>query len=799
MRVRCLLFLLFYLLSIEIEVAAQNNNPGLSGILLDHEYEPVAGAVLSIEGIGSVTSDEQGKFSFLHINSGRLVLKTSHTGFETTIDTLIKNADQNLFVELRLFPLSNELNGITVMGKSENQKVREQAIRTVVIDTRAASAQAITITDLMNRSTGVRIRQNGGLGSQPELSVNGFQGKAIKYFKDGIPLDYQGEGYNIASLPLEVLERVEIYKGVLPVHLGADALGGAVNLVPKEIRKHRLNTFYEYGSFNTHRAGLSGAYRTRNNKWVMGGDLFFNYSENNYKATVNVINPVTRNPEPTRLPLFHNAYKNYYGEVFTAVQNVSWADELKLSISGFNLSRAVQHPALMTDAYGALQMRQNTIAPTLRYKKSTANQKLQLDQFAAYNELQTQRIDTLRGSYDWYGNFTPKAAAGESRLPSFSTINERQIVLRSNILYRINEQTGLNLNYVFTHAKRKATDPYGAKLNDTSIDLLSISSVYQKHVFGLSLKNSWLNDQLQNELIGKQYLYRASGLQNTWNALTITDTTRTQQKGTYWGIADAIKYQINPASFLRASAEYAYRLPEREELFGNNVFIVPNFELNPERSWNLNLGYRLEPNQKFTLEANSFYRNTQDLILLVPIQAPNAQYRNQEKVRGFGFDLDMAYQLTKHYKINANASWQDLRLFGITNAQDTWKNHARLRNTPYFFANAGINADYENIFNRKDQLKLYINYNYLREFYLETIPKNLEAGGFLGLSGSANLNTSLLIPDQHILNFGFTYQFSSEKISIGAELRNITNTDVFDYYRVQKPGRNASIKLSYYL
>ena len=57
--------------------------------------------------------------------------------------------------------------------------------------------------------------------------MNGFQDRAIKNFKDGIPMDYLGAGYNISLVPVNMLERVEVYKGVLPTALGADALGGA--------------------------------------------------------------------------------------------------------------------------------------------------------------------------------------------------------------------------------------------------------------------------------------------------------------------------------------------------------------------------------------------------------------------------------------------------------------------------------------------------------------------------------------------------------------------------------------------
>ncbi len=779
--------------------AFAQQNGKLEGIVIDENANPILGAQIKVSDLPVVFSDAQGSFIIHLEKNGKLPVSINHSEFEGYHDTIEKFANRDLKIEIQLFSNSQQVEGATVIGKSDNQKIREQAIRAILIDTRAMSTQAVSITDLMNRSTGIRIRQNGGMGSRPEVAVNGFQGRAIKYFKDGIPLDYLGEGYNISALPLEALARVEVYKGVLPVHLGADALGGAVNLVTANTRKKRFNAFYELGSFNTHRIGGSGAYRSKNQKWVLGGEVFYNYSKNDYKANVNVINPVTRNLESKRLPMFHNAFQNIYGEAFAALQNQSWADEIKFSIAGFALNRQVQHPALMTDAYGALETTQNTVAPSIRYKKRFWKNKIGFDQFIAFNVLKTQRTDTLRGSYDWYGNFTPKTSIGESRLPAKAHIEEQQWTWRSNINYQINTNAALDFNYVFTSANRSGTDPYGAKLNDTGIDLLSEASLYSKHVLGINLSNAFLNGKIQNDLVAKYYIYNASGIQNTWNSATIISIDRTHQTGNYWGIADAIKFQLNDKSLLRFSAEYAYRLPERDELFGNNVFVVPNFELNAEKSLNLNMGYRLEHYNKWTIEANTFFRNTQDLILLVPIQAPNAQYRNQENVRGFGFDVDVAYHFAKHYKITANATWQDLRLFGITNAQDVWKNNARLRNTPYCFANAGLNADYVDIISKKDQLKLYANYNFLREFYLETIPQDLEPSGFLGLSGTADLNTRLIIPNQHLLSFGFTYKLSNQKISIGGELRNALNQDVFDYYRVQRPGRNAAIKLSYHL
>src|SRR5690606_34972107 len=177
------------------------------------------------------------------------------------------------------------LESVTVTGKTETQQVREQAIRAVVVDTRPVAEQPVTLAELMNRSPGVRIRQTGGLGNAVDVSINGFQGNAVQYFRDGIPLEYLGGGYGINNVPINLLERAEVYKGVVPVSLGGDALGGAVNLVTRKHVGSMLDVSYEAASFNTHIANLS-AYHLSESGWFAGIDAFYNYSDNDYKANV---------------------------------------------------------------------------------------------------------------------------------------------------------------------------------------------------------------------------------------------------------------------------------------------------------------------------------------------------------------------------------------------------------------------------------------------------------------------------------------------------------------------------------
>lgn len=759
-------------------------------------HEAVSSATIRLESYQS-SSNSLGLAQFGQVKPGANILEVQAIGFRPFRDTINKNAGENLNLEVSLFREAELIEGIEVVGRGRLEKAKQEPIRSVIIDTRAISAQASSLTDIMNQSPGIRVRQNGSLGSKPELSINGFQGKAIKYFKDGIPIDYLGEGYNMSVIPLELLDHVQIYKGILPVNLGADALGGAINLVSNQSTENQLRAYYEIGSFQTHRAGVTSHFFSKDKRLGYGLDLNYNYSANNYKALLEVPNPETMNLEKQRLPLFHNAYRNAFAEAYFSIRERTWADELKFSILGFDLKKEQQHPALMTDAYGAVLGKQRTIAPSIRYQKALLGGKLKIDQYGSYNDLISQRIDTLHGRYDWYGNFSPRTEPGESRLASNSEVHEKQWLSRSNLSYQLNPFSKLEFNYVYSNVSRSGKDPLGPKVQGTGEDVLSLPAKYQKHVFNLGLENYFFGEKLQNQVIAKHYRYIASGINNTWYFTEITLDNFREVNGNYWGVTEAIKYQINPLSLVRGSIEYSYRLPEREELFGNNVFIVPNFEINPERSFNASIGYQSRFFDKLQFEFNGFYRRTKDLILLVPIQAPNAQYQNQDQVKGFGFDVDLAYQLNKNYSISGNATWQDLRLFGISKPVDSWKNEARLRNTPYFFANLAAQAKYDNLFSQQDELKLFLHYNFMREFYLETISKDLEPGGFLGLQGSANLNSNLIIPNQQVWNVGALYKFAPSKLQLGAEVRNLLNQELYDYYRVQRPGRSFHLKLSY--
>ena len=78
---------------------------------------------------------------------------------------------------------------------------------------------------------------------------------AVGIFINGMPMGNSDE-FQLSSIPLDMVDEVEIYKGIIPAWLGGDGLGGAVNIRLKDFNKNHLETAFEVASYNTYIGSL---------------------------------------------------------------------------------------------------------------------------------------------------------------------------------------------------------------------------------------------------------------------------------------------------------------------------------------------------------------------------------------------------------------------------------------------------------------------------------------------------------------------------------------------------------------
>ena len=217
---------------------------------------------------------------------------------------------------------------------------------------------------------GVKLRVNSGVGSDYNFTLNGFSGRQVKFFMNGLAMDNFGDAFSINNLPANMVERAEVYKGVLPVGLGADALGGAVNVITRKTANY-LDVSYSFGSFNTHKASINGAYTNGKTGLTTRLTSFLNYSDNNYKVYVPIIDLESGQKLGNQwVKRFHDGYKSLRVRLETGFVNRPFADYLLAGIIVAGNDKDIQNGVVMELVYGARTTDSRSVIPMLRYKKS---------------------------------------------------------------------------------------------------------------------------------------------------------------------------------------------------------------------------------------------------------------------------------------------------------------------------------------------------------------------------------------------------------------------------------------------
>ncbi|HEX6333931.1 MAG TPA: TonB-dependent receptor [Flavisolibacter sp.] len=284
MRTACLLFLVLT----SLPVVAQNLG-SITGRVTDSLQRPLEGAtVLLVTGekelpVKSALSDETGGFVFEKIPPGSYKLIVSMTGFmKTAVVTVIldgekTSADAGI---VTLLPQAKSLQGVTVVA--ERPPVERKIDRTVVNADQMMSAAGSTALDLLERSPGVSVDNNG------VISLQGRNGVAI--FIDDKPTYLSGtdlENY-LRSLPSSSIDQIELMTNP-PAKYDAAGGAGVINIRLKRTKvkgfNGSLNAAYTQGKYP--KTNNSFNFNYRSGKFNTFGTLTQNYFTNFADLTIN--------------------------------------------------------------------------------------------------------------------------------------------------------------------------------------------------------------------------------------------------------------------------------------------------------------------------------------------------------------------------------------------------------------------------------------------------------------------------------------------------------------------------------
>ena len=642
---------------------------------------------------------------------------------------------------------------------------------------------SVNMADNINLASGIKVRQRGGgLGSDANIVMNSYSGKAIRSYIDGIPVEFKG--YALGAAPSIFFDRIELFNGFTPENISSDILGGLVNYCMESKLDSYLKMSYETGSWNLNRGAIR--MKKKINKVYFGFDLFKAYADNDYKVSV-LQNGYTRNYK-----LFNNTFKQLYAGFFIGLSKVKWANDIRLAFTFYDIRKEIPHNANMTTPYGKVKScKKGDYIVDLQYKKRIGH--FALNQFVGYARTSTQYIDTLKGNYSWNGTFrSNKNSQGESIYGgSMANKNNRNFFSSTKLKTFLNETNYLYLNLNYYNYYSTGYDDYAPKSSiDNKTDLLSYPAKYTKTLSSLGWSSYGYDSKLKFSLSLKHFILSSEGRElDPLTALLLPN--RKHNSYQRFGIQNMMALSIGEYNKLKIGFNCSSRLPDLAEIYGNYSNILSNFSLHPENTRNINLSFN-RTTKMLSFATNIWYRKTKHIVQMEQLNNYWI-HKNIGDVAGYGFNIDLKYQANKTIKLFGNTAFNNVRYKRLASRYGNNLIDSRLRNTPFLQGNMGISVN-------TGKLSVSWLYSWVNFYYFTFIPKQFEKSGFAGLIGKTNYDEDpySIIPTQNIHSLNLVYnELLGENFSLAFNVRNIFNNKVFDNYRTQNAGRTFTLKISY--
>jgi outer membrane cobalamin receptor len=756
----------------------------ISGKIYTEGGAPVEFATILLKNTShGCTSDAQG-FYRMNIPAGSYTLMVSAVGFETVEQSLVVRQGESLKRNFKLHEATYAIDEVVVKGGGVS-RINNSAFNAVAVDATKLDNATKNITDVLNTIPGMAIREDGGVGSAATINLNGFTGKHVKIFMDGVPMEGNGSAFQINNIPATLAERVEVYKGVVPVDFGGDALGGAINIVTRKRHGYYGDLSYSYGSFNTHRSNLNLGY-TGKRGWAFRLSAHQNYSDNDYKVLVENTDlqtgAISKEEEWHRR--FHDRYHNEAVTVETGVTGKAWADRLMVGVTYSHDYAQIQNANLMKIVFGGKARETSAWAPTLQYeKKNLLTDGLNFSLSARYNVVTTNNTDTVARKYNWAGAWIPTVTQGEG-VATLAEYRGKTAYLVANLRYHIGKRHFFTLNDMFSDYRRHTTDNAANSVQQTAATFMR--RINQKNVLGFSYK--YLHDNRWNTTaFVKYYQSTVKGPVNISNTTGNAQYEEQQRSVDVVGYGAAGTYYLSAAWQGKLSLEKSYRMPTDLELFGDGDYENGDASLRPENSLNINLNFTFDKTvasaHNFTADLGLFYRNVNDYIIRSIGSKGTAVSTNHGNVLGLGGDIDLRYSYKRALTVGVSGSYQDMRdkeHYTALGARSVTYNN-RVPNLPYLFGGADASYRFYDLLGKGSSLTVGYDLRYTNKFYRSWVGEGAR----------------LYIPQQVAHNAQLSASFCHETYNITFELKNFTNERLYDNYSLQKPGRNMNVKLRY--
>ena len=204
------------------------------------------------------------------------------------------------------------LETITVEAKRPDWEAKLSPGTVTVIRPDDYKGEQKSLPDLLKMVPGVHVRELSGRGQYTTVTIRGSTAAQVGVFVDGVLFNLGGDAAaDVSTIPVKNVERIEVYRGYIPVRFGGTYMGGVINIVTKRPTDTNVNVRLGKSSYHGTRGGLQidqplgkGTLMIGINREQSKGDFryknhasFYNepYYRSNYESYKNTLDNWERN------------------------------------------------------------------------------------------------------------------------------------------------------------------------------------------------------------------------------------------------------------------------------------------------------------------------------------------------------------------------------------------------------------------------------------------------------------------------------------------------------------------------
>ncbi len=277
LRTACIFSLLLFLIFTQTAQAQNSATARSGGTIRGTVYDPAGRAVpratvnllRSMVAVAQAQTDDNGKYQFRELANGTYTIVANAPGLTKSSDPTALRAGETATLDLYLAlrAMQEQVVVSASLGGALSPQIGSSV--TVVSQQQMQNEGVETLADALREVPGVSVARTGQLGTVTSAFVRGGNSNYDLVMIDGIPMNDFGGGFDLAPLPVDGVQKVEVTRGPESALYGSNAIASVINVVSEAGEGAPHFSFDgEGGSYDTWKISTGGAGLTHGIDWA---------------------------------------------------------------------------------------------------------------------------------------------------------------------------------------------------------------------------------------------------------------------------------------------------------------------------------------------------------------------------------------------------------------------------------------------------------------------------------------------------------------------------------------------------